>query len=68
MADEIAERYLLQTLQAAEKGERPELDLGEDYRKALELVGFVRFGWEVELTELGKDILGHLRSKDDWGS
>lgn len=68
MAEQIAEKFLLHALRCAKRGERPTIDLGEDFRKALETLGLVRFGWDVSLTEFGSDILAHLESKDDWGS
>lgn len=67
---ELSEKYLLLVLRAANKGQRPEADLGEDYRKSLETLGLVKFGWEVELTDFGKMMLSHLefRNGSDWGS
>lgn len=68
MAEQLTERVLLHALRCAKKGERPSIDLGEDFRKSLEILGMVKFGWDVSITEFGQDILNHLESKDDWGS
>lgn len=67
---ELTEKYMLIVLRAASKGNRPEADLGEEYRKALETLGLVKFGWDVELTDFGKVVLSHLESRNgqDWGS
>lgn len=59
----MEDKVLYNVLRNVGKGQEHTAAPDRDYLKALDTVGIIKMGWDTELTDLGRTILGTLRNK-----
>lgn len=58
----MEKKVLYNVLKAIGTGNEGMIAPDKDYLKSLENIGLIKMGWDNELTELGRNILEHLKS------
>jgi len=63
----MEEKVLYNTLKAIGTGKENSIAPDQEYIKALETLGFIKTGWDNELTDFGKKLLISLQySIENW--
>lgn len=59
----MEEKVMYNTLKAIGTDKEYDTAPGKEYLKALETVGMIKLGWDIILTEFGRNTLNRLRDK-----